>query len=136
MLKGSCLCGAVRYEISAPIHEIHHCHCSMCRKAHGAAFSTFGRIDKSAFRLTEGSGMVRAYQSSAAVERSFCSRCGANLLFSFGPLPAALWVTIGTLDDDPGVRPDGHIFVKSKASWFDITDQLERHDEYPPNPNG
>lgn len=134
MLKGSCLCGGVRYEISAPVLEIHHCHCSMCRKAHGTPFSTFGRIDKDRFRFAAGTDLVRAYKSSPPVERSFCSRCGSHLLFAFAPLPDALWIAIGTLDDDPGVRPDGHIFVKSKAPWFEITDSLAQHDEYPPNP--
>ena len=132
MLKGSCLCSGVQYEIAAGIDEMHHCHCSMCRKSHGAAFSTFGRIAKSAFRFSEGADLVRGYRSSAPIERRFCSRCGSNLTFSFEPLPAFLWVAIGTLDDDPGLRPDAHIFVQSKAAWFDITDDLPRHDEYAP----
>lgn len=66
MLRGSCLCGSVRYEVGGPVHDVHHCHCSMCRKAHGAAFSTFARLDAAAFRVVAGADQVRSSRSSAA----------------------------------------------------------------------
>ena len=132
MLRGSCLCGAVRYRLAAPLHEIHHCHCSRCRKAHGAAFSTFGRLDAKHFEVTSGADHVRRYRSSSAVERTFCATCGSNLTFHFDGLPDAVWIAVGTLDDDPGVRPSGHIFATSKASWVEITDELPQWPEYAP----
>lgn len=131
MLKGSCLCGAVRYEVTTPIDEMHHCHCGMCRKAHGAAFSTFARADSKAFRLLAGQEKVRAFRSSPPIERSFCEVCGSNLLFRFDGMPDFVWVTVGTLDDDPGLRPQAHIFTGSRAAWHTILDELPQFEHYP-----
>jgi hypothetical protein len=131
-MKGSCLCEAVRYEVQAPFEEMHHCHCSRCRKAHGAAFSTFGRVPATALTVTRGADAIRRYRSSAQVERAFCGTCGSNLTFRFDGLPDAVWIAIGTLDEDPGLRPEGHIFAASIAPWHAITDALPQYDEYPP----
>jgi hypothetical protein len=131
-MKGSCLCGAVQYDVDAAFEEIHHCHCSRCRKAHGAAFSTFGRIPAENLHVTRGSEAIRRYRSSPPVERAFCATCGSNLTFRFDPFPDAVWVAIGTLDDDPVARPSAHIFAASIAPWHAITDQLPAFDEYPP----
>jgi hypothetical protein len=131
-MRGSCLCGAVRYEVAGPFEEVHHCHCSRCRKAHGAAFSTFGRTTKGGLRFLSGEEKVRPFRSSPPVERSFCAECGSNLLFRFDPLPDAVWVAVGTLDDEPSMRPQAHIFVGSKAPWHAITDELPQFPEYPP----
>jgi hypothetical protein len=134
MITGSCLCGAVRYEITGPLEEMHHCHCSRCRKSHGAAFGTFAQVPAGAFRLVTGEGAVRRYRSSPPVERSFCATCGSNLTFRFDGPPEMLWVAAGTLDDDPVLRPGAHVFVASCAPWYAITDQLPRFDDYPPSP--
>ena len=132
MIRGSCLCGAVRYEVSRPLDEIHHCHCSRCRKAHGAAFATYARAASQTFRFTAGEDRVRRYRSSPPVERAFCGACGSNLLFLFEGLPEAVWIAAGTFDDDPGLRPDAHIFVGSKAPWHEISDGLAQHEAFPP----
>ena len=131
MIRGSCLCGGVRYEISGALEEMHHCHCSRCRKAHGAAFSTFARANRSSVRFVSGESKLRHFRSSEHVRRSFCGECGSNLLFSFDSLPDAIWVSVGTLDDDPGMRPEAHIFVASGATWHAITDALPQFDGYP-----
>ena len=132
MLRGSCLCRAVRYEVTGPVHDVHHCHCSMCRKAHGAAFSTFARLTSAAFRVTAGGGRVRAYRSSSRIERTFCDICGARLTVRFDGMPDTVWVSLATFDDDPGVRPGVHTFVGSKAPWTEISDALPQFPEYGP----
>lgn len=129
MMRGSCLCGAVRYEIDGPFEEIHHCHCSKCRKAHGAAFSTFGRTGNRGLRFLSGEQKVRHFRSSPPVQRSFCGECGSNLFFRFDPLPETVWVAVASLDDDPGLRPQAHIFVGSRAPWHAITDDLPQFEE-------
>ncbi len=134
MLRGHCLCGTVRYEIDGPLHEMHHCHCSMCRRAHGAPFSTFADCAAADFRWTAGADRVRAYRSSDVVERTFCEICGSRLSFRFAPMPERVWIAVGTLADDPGIRPAARIFVASRASWEEITDGLPQFDEYPPLP--
>ena len=89
MTRGSCLCGTVRYETDAPIEHIDHCHCSMCRRSHGSAFATYGRVPKSAYRIVSGEASLKAYRSSDAVVRSFCERCGSSLLFDHAAAPEA-----------------------------------------------
>src|SRR5262245_41327717 len=132
MIRGSCLCGTVRFEVTTPFEGMHHCHCSMCRKSHGAAFSTFAQTKQSGIRMASGEKNVRDYRSSENVVRSFCADCGSNLFFHFKPLPELVWVAVGSLDDDPIMRPEAHIFAASIAPWDEITDDLPQHDEYPP----
>jgi hypothetical protein len=129
-MTGSCLCGAVRYRIRAPLQEIHHCHCSRCRKAHGAAFSTYAGVAADSFAFSAGADRVRRYRSSPEVERSFCGTCGSNLTFRADFAPDSLYVAVGSFDEDPGMRPQLHIFAGSKASWHDILDKLPQHAEY------
>ncbi|MCZ7563311.1 MAG: GFA family protein [Burkholderiales bacterium] len=127
MIRGSCLCGSVRYEVRGRLGRISHCHCSMCRKAHGAAFGTYASVRREDFVWLSGADAVVAYRSSPAVTRTFCGRCGATLQFIDDTHPDALDFTLGTLDEDPGARPALHIFVASKAPWFEITDALPQH---------
>ena len=126
MIRGSCLCRAVRFEVAAPLGRMTHCHCSMCRKAHGAAFATYADVPAAGFRFVAGEEHVAAYRSSAGVRRTFCRRCGSNLQFLADARPGVIELAIGSLDDDPGKRPEGHIFVGSKAPWFEIADGLPR----------
>jgi hypothetical protein len=128
MIRGSCLCGAVRYEIRGPLGRMSHCHCSMCRKAHGAAFGTYSSVARGDFVLLGGAESVRSYRSSPKVTRTFCGTCGATLQWITDDRPDRVDVAIGTLDDDPGIRPALHIFVASKAPWYEIADGLPQHD--------
>lgn len=131
-VRGSCLCQAVKYEIRGNVRDLSHCHCSMCRKAHGASFSTYARVVAGDFLYLEGEDSIAHYRSSAEVERTFCRRCGSNLTFRFDGVPGFLWVAAGSLDDDPGVRPACHIFATSKAPWVEFADSLPQYPEYPP----
>lgn len=127
-MRGSCLCGGVSYAIEGPVGRLGHCHCSMCRKAAGAAFWSSLEVPWTSFRWLTGEPLVARYPSSRGIERTFCSRCGATLQFvREGQKGFAL--AAGTLDDDPGVRPDEHIYVASKAPWFEITDNLPQFEE-------
>ena len=117
MIRGSCLCGSVRYEVRGPLGPATHCHCAMCRKAHGAAFGTYARVQRSDFVLLSGADDIASYQSSPEVIRTFCRRCGSTLQFIRASRPDTFSLALGTLDDDPGVRPSIHIFIESKAPW-------------------
>ncbi len=131
MVKGSCLCGGVQYEIDGDVELMANCHCSMCRKHHGAPFVTYVGVNTSQFRWVKGEDLVGDYESSPHLHRGFCRICGSNLPI---PIPGVerLFIPAGTLDDDPGARPQAHIFVASKAPWVEITDDLPQFDEYPP----
>lgn len=129
-VRGSCLCGAVTYEVTGPLTFMGNCHCSMCRKSHGAAFATWGIVDPDRFRWTSGEDQVRRYGSSPGRERLFCGRCGSPLAAAHDGRIGE--VVAGTFDDDPGVRPREHIFVGSKAPWYEIADALPQFREWPP----
>lgn len=131
MIRGSCLCKSVRYEVRGPLGRASHCHCSMCRKAHGAAFATYARVKRSDFALLAGQEHIATYRSSPGVARTFCRNCGSTLQFVTDARPESFALALGTLDDDPGVRPALHIFAGSKAPWYDITDGLPEHETYP-----
>ena len=130
MIHGSCLCGQIKYELAGGVEVINNCHCTMCRKAHGAAFGSFLHAASKGFRWTAGEGLIERYESSPGSLRAFCRVCGSNMpvLEDGGEVN----IPAGTLDDDPGVRPVVHIFVGSKASWFEIEDALPKFDEFPP----
>lgn len=129
LVRGSCLCRGVSWQVERPLKLMSHCHCSMCRKSHGSAFGTYVGASAEGYRLS-GEESIGTYRSSASGIRRFCTRCG-----SIVPNPvdgADVWMPAGCLDDDPGVRPAAHIFVGSKASWYEIPDALPRFDAYPP----
>ena len=130
LINGACLCGAIRYEIDAPLRDAGHCHCVMCRKAHGAAFATYASVDPANFGWTAGEHLVSFYESSQNAGRVFCGVCGS--IIGGAENGKITSVTLGTIDGDPGVKPRSHIFVGSKAPWHDITDDLPRFDEWPP----
>jgi len=132
MTTGRCLCGAVRFAVDGPVGPVEHCHCSMCRRAHGAPFSTFGRIRRADLRITAGADQITAYASSEPVTRSFCGRCGTRLFFRHAAMPEHEFVAVGSLDDETGVHPESHIFVASKADWYAIADDLPQHAHFPP----
>jgi hypothetical protein len=129
-IMGGCLCGAVQYEISGPLLDAGNCHCSMCRKAHGAAFATYANVDPAKFQWTRGESFVSHYESSLNSSRIFCNVCGSSLGATEGGLIDS--VTLGTVKGDPGITPRSHIFVGSKAPWYDITDALPQFDAWPP----
>lgn len=132
-ITGSCMCGAVNYEISGPLLFVGHCHCSICRKSHGAAFATWGIIGPDQFRWTSGMELVGRYSSSRERERCFCRKCGSPLVAAHSGKVTE--VVLGTIDGDPGVRPREHIFVGSRAPWYEIADSLPQFEGWPPGVN-
>ncbi len=129
MSRARCLCGAVVWDIDGPVEFMSHCHCARCRKAHGAAFATVVAGPADRFRLQGAEHVVR-WESSPGLSRCFCGRCGS--VVPGNPVDGLVFLPAGNFDDDPGVRPVAHIFVASKASWFEIHDSLPRFDAYPP----
>ena len=129
-ISGACLCGAVRYENARRLLDAGNCHCTMCRKAHGAAFATYAEVDPKEFSWTCGEELVAFYEASPNASRMFCSVCGSTLGGAEdGRINA---VTLGTVEGDPGIRPRSHIFVGSKAIWHEISDSLPQFEDWPP----
>lgn len=127
--QGSCLCGTVKYQISARPKALTHCHCSQCRKSHGAAFASYASVPREHLHLVQGGDSLQAYSSSASasVLRQFCGRCGSSLFWSRRQGDYAEWISIalGTLDTAFTSDRQQHVEVSSKAPWHDI------HDHWP-----
>jgi hypothetical protein len=131
MPSGRCLCGAVRYSVEGPFLYSGYCHCSRCRAATGSAFSAFAGIERKRLRVTNGEPRITSFEMNPDNIVSFCKLCGSSL-FSLVRDGQVFHVTMGTLIDDPGIRPSFHIFVGSKAPWHEITDSLPQYAELPP----
>ena len=129
-INGGCLCGKVRYQITGPLFAIDHCHCSMCRRQHGAAFATYADFDPSHFAWVSGEALVKTYNPPEGDGWCFCSECGSTLGGTNNGKVTA--ITLGTTEGDPGVAPESHIFVGSKAQWYNIGDDLPQFEERPP----
>lgn len=134
MYAGGCECGRIRYRISGEILEMSHCHCSQCRRMHGAAFGTYAGVGNWDFSWLRGAESVKRYASSRGVVRTFCPECGSNLQALFDEDPDIIYLTMGTLDGDPPHPEPFHIFVGSKAPWYSITDGLAQYDEWREGP--
>ena len=133
-LTGSCLCGAVRFTILGPLGQTLNCHCSICRKAHSSAFRTRSAVRSEQLSWISGEESIGRYPSSPSTVRCFCTICGTRLHSEYPDHPGMFGVPLGLFDNDPGVRPEAHIFVGSKAPWFEITDDLPQHAGMPPPP--
>jgi len=131
MTQGSCLCGALRYEIDGPFVDMVHCHCSMCRKHHGTPFATWVAAPLAGFRWLNEPTSLATYKSSERGHREFCRICG-SVAPMLEPGMGMVIAPAGNLEGDPGIRPTKHMFVGSKAAWYPITDDLPQHEEYPP----
>jgi len=128
MISGRCECGRIRYMVDSEIADFSHCHCSQCRRLHGAAYATFAGVARNKFHYVSGEADVKAYASSAANDRIFCAECGSNIVVVAKAEPDVLYVCMGTVDGNPAHPPGYHAFVGSKAAWHEITDDLEQFD--------
>ena len=131
MITGNCECGSVRYQVDAVISDYSHCHCSQCRRLHGAAFASWGGVPRDKFRYLSGESDLRIYASSEQIDRVFCGICGSNILADYKPEPDLLYITLGTVEGDPECPPGYHQFVGSKAPWYEIEDSLPQYDTWP-----
>jgi hypothetical protein len=127
-LSGKCECGAVRYEVADAFLYAANCHCSACRAGTGAAFKPFAGIEREQLELTAGSDQLLVFGEDDG-NNTRCAVCG-SLLFSVVREGRYVHVALGSLVDAPGIEPSGHIFVGSKAPWFEIADDLPQFEEY------
>ena len=128
-LSGGCLCGVVRYEVEDAFRYSLICHCSQCRRATGAANKPFAGIERQMLRVVAGADAMIIY-GGALTHDARCGRCG-SYLYSIVRDGSWAHVALGSLSDEPTIRPAAHIFVGSKASWELINDGLPQHDGLP-----
>src|SRR5918912_632582 len=127
-LLGKCECGAVEYRVADEFRYAANCHCSRCRAGTGAAFKPFAGIEREQLEVTQGDEKLLVFGEPDA-NHTRCGVCG-SLLFSVVRDGAYVHVALGSLVDAPSIRPAEHIFVGSKAPWFEITDELPQSSKY------
>ena len=126
-IRGSCLCGAVRFDVESPFIRAGHCHCERCRKHSGTAVCTQARVSKDQFRLLERESFIRVYGKGQRAVKAFCVNCGSSLFGGDWPEGDEVSIRMGAFDDDPGIRPQYHTFVSDCAVWDDIFDNLPQY---------
>lgn len=127
MMRGSCLCGAVRYEISGPLRPSVACHCIQCRKTSGHYWSAT-QTGPGQLQIADPDGALRWFQSSPEARRGFCGRCGSSLFWEHEADSGAVSVGSGTIDGATGIATAKHIYVDHKGDYYDIADGLPQED--------
>lgn len=117
---GSCLCGDVRFTVAWPSKWVAHCHCTMCQRAHGAAFVTWFGMENERVRIEDAAGSLNWYVSSPGAERGFCKRCGSSLFFRSGRWPGELHIALANLHDEADHAPMVHVFWETHVEWAGI----------------
>ena len=132
-IRGSCLCGAVRFELTKPIVWAHNCYCSRCRKTRGVGFASNLFVEGNGLNFEQGESELASYRPPEAERftHTFCRHCGSTMPW-LNRAHNLFVIPLGSLDDPPDMKPQASIFVDSKASWIAITDSLPQH----PGPPG
>ncbi len=125
-VSGGCLCGAVRFEIEFPTITCGHCHCSMCRRAHGAGFVTWIIAERQRWRMLAGEERLVRYRSSDHGTRSFCGTCGSTLFFESTSRPDQVDVVLASVEGKIDRDPELHVYFDDRAEWVHVADGLPR----------
>lgn len=132
MYHGSCLCGAIKIELSGSIEDIIHCHCSLCRKNSGTAYATNGFINTSELNITDPQNKLGTYEFKPGKNRHFCTVCASPIFSSNADNPSKLRIRLGIIDSDITERPLSHNFVSSKANWDNLDADIPRYNGFEP----
>lgn len=127
VFPGRCLCGAVTFVVTPPTRWCFHCHCTLCRMAHGAPFVTWFGVGRDQLKITRGDAFLRWRNSSNHGRRAFCTQCGTQMLFETTRYPDQVDVVRACVPGPIDRQPSAHVHVGSKADWVDIDDALERY---------
>jgi hypothetical protein len=132
---GSCLCGKITFEVDSFLSQIGHCHCKMCQKFHGAAFSTFAEVKLTDLHWLTGKTLINSYRADNDSVRKFCQCCGSSLFFESCYNRSANTVEIALAAFDQFkqldcIQPDAHIYIESKVPWLTLNDNLPQYHQY------
>ena len=123
---GSCFCGAVRFTATLPTKWVAHCHCSMCRRAHGAAFVTWAGFDEKRVAIDDRDSRLTWFASSPPAQRGFCGRCGSTLFFRSERWPGELHIVVANFETPLDRAPQAHVFYDAHVAWFEPNDALPK----------
>jgi len=116
--------------MQGPYGTFSHCHCTDCRKTHGAAFATYVGVERARFAFLKGESEISGHTTETGTRRNFCRHCGSTLTCTVTSEPVKVYVAAGTLDAPLHLKPEYHIFIRSKVPWFEIQDGLPQHQEF------
>ena len=125
-MAGGCLCGAVRFEVELPTLFCAHCHCTLCRLAHGAGYVTWFGVSRERLRFLQGEGALVPYASTSHGERRFCGRCGSSIFCESSRLPEVVDITLASMDGPIDRDPQMHAFYDTAVSWAPVPDDLPK----------
>jgi hypothetical protein len=130
--SGSCLCGKVSFTVDKILPSIGHCHCIMCQKFHGAAFSTFAEVKLDDLHWLTGEDKLQVYQAENDTVRKFCQVCGSSLIFEskYNRQAKTLEIALASFDSFPHVTPDAHIYTQTKVNWLILNDNITQYLAY------
>lgn len=117
MVEGSCLCGAIKYEVALFPDKIFNCHCQFCRKAHGADYVTIALAKASTLKITDDEALLKEHKNDIGGFRAFCSCCGTRLMNYAEDKNLYFSVTLSTIDTAVNFKPIAHVNTESKARW-------------------
>ena len=135
-LTGGCMCGAVRYELTSEPFDCGWCHCRTCQLNSGAPAMVFATVPDGHMTWTRGKDDVRTVKSSSFGRRSFCGQCGTPFLMQVSHQPETIDFSVATLDEPDALAPQFHIFWSSRIGWFELSDDLPRHEKFRPGTRG
>lgn len=124
-IHGGCLCGAVKFEMKLPSKWCAHCHCTMCRRAHGAGYVTWVGFESEHFKLLSDDGHLQWFKSSPGARRGFCNTCGSTMLFEAERWAGETHVALACIDDPIDREPQAHVFSDARVSWMPIDEALK-----------
>jgi len=129
---GSCLCKKITFSVTKFQPLVGHCHCKMCQKFHGAAYSTFGEVKQEHLTWLSGEELLSHYRAENGSIHSFCKSCGASLLFesNFNRQENTIEISLAVFDELDAPTPNAHIYMESKAPWCEVNDRLPKFDGY------
>ena len=117
-LRGSCLCGGVRYRAALPVFHASHCYCTMCQKQHGAAAGSYANVARAGLVIESGADLITEYASSAEGRRDFCGVCGSTLFWRSIESPERIAITLGTLEPEYSGPVERELYTDTKPAWL------------------
>ena len=127
--RGECLCGTVKFEVTLPTKWCAHCHCTLCRRSHGAAFVTWFGVETDQFKFIQGEEKLTWYHSSQESKRGFCTNCGSHILFRSTKWPGETHLTLSNMIDPIDRQPQVHVFFDTHVGWLEFNDDLPRYND-------
>ena len=129
IIRGACLCEKIKFEITLPTKWCSHCHCTLCRRSHGAAFVTWFGVNTDQFRITQGENQIKWYFSSVESQRGFCMNCGSHILFKSIKWPGEIHISLSNMIDPIDRKPAGHTYFDTHVDWVKFNDGLPRNND-------